>query len=227
MPSTAVQDKIEDNLEQLISPSLLRSVHTQTADEHQKLKALLDPRLRKKLERCARQLGNNRENANDLAQKTLLRAAQNLDSFNIEQDLLNWCTKILIRLHIDSIRAKKCRVELVSADSLSTHKHAVKIEDFADSRTFEDHENTALEFLAIQAEEFIKDVFADKPEYLEIVLLRAEGIIYEEIAEITLYPASPLALRKRSFNATKKLKQAIHEIDLQYEDLLNRFYIGR
>jgi len=76
MAITSIQPKREDNLEQLITPSLLHSFKTQTSDEHKKTEALLDPNLRQKLDRLARRLGNNREDAEDITQRTLIRAFQ-------------------------------------------------------------------------------------------------------------------------------------------------------
>ena len=207
---------------------MLCSFKTQTSDEHKKTEALLDPNLCKKLERLARRLGNNREDAEDLAQKTLLRAFQSLDSFNIEQSIFSWCSKILVRQHIDLQRAKHRRIQAISADSMMYDTTIEPIGNFPDPTTIEDQEASIVQFLASQTKELIEELLSGKPEYQEMLLLRAEGKSYEEIQEISAYPANnKAALRTRSSNAINAFNKAMQKHDLTYEDLLDRFYIGR
>jgi RNA polymerase sigma-70 factor (ECF subfamily) len=227
MAITSVQPKPEDTLEQLITPSLLHSFKTQTSDEHKKTEALLDPNLRQKLDRLARRLVNNREDAEDITQRTLIRAFQSLDVFNVEQSIFSWCSKILVRQHLDRQREKHRRIKAISADSMMSDTSIEPIGNFPDPTTLEDQEASVIHFLASQSKELIEELLSNKPEYQEILLLRAEGKSYEEIQAISAYPTNTTRLRSRSFNAMHAIHKAMQEQDLTYEDLLNRFYIGR
>ena len=69
--------------------------------------------------RTARYLTGNAQEAEDLAQETVLKAMGAIDRFTLGTNAKAWLLTILRRLHIDSLRMSQRRVRTVSIDSES------------------------------------------------------------------------------------------------------------
>jgi RNA polymerase sigma-70 factor (ECF subfamily) len=73
---------------------------------------------RPRIYRQAFMLSKNAEDAHDLTQSTLIRAAQSFDQFDQTRSFLNWSLRILTRIFLDDLRQKNRRVSAASFEAI-------------------------------------------------------------------------------------------------------------
>ncbi len=86
-----------------------------TSKQSQKVKQVVWPLLPVLL-RTAQYLTGSAQEAEDLAQETVLRAMSAIDTFEAGTNAKAWLLTILRRLHIDRLRASRRRVSAISLD---------------------------------------------------------------------------------------------------------------
>ncbi len=129
----------------------------------------------------------DREQAEDLAQESFVKAFNNLDSYNPSYRFSSWLFKIANNHAIDHLR--RARLPTVS---IHGSPHAANAEREEETRIVLEtkDESPEQEFLALQLGSQIEEAIAKlRPEYRTAVILRhVESRPYEEIAEIMEVP---------------------------------------
>jgi RNA polymerase sigma-70 factor (ECF subfamily) len=129
----------------------------------------------------------DREQAEDLAQESFVKAFNNLDSYNPNYRFSSWLFKIANNHAIDHLR--RARLATVS---IHGSPHAANAEREEETRiVLESHdESPEQEMLALELGSEIEEAIAQlRPDYRTAVILRhIENRPYEEIAEIMEVP---------------------------------------
>jgi RNA polymerase sigma-70 factor (ECF subfamily) len=129
----------------------------------------------------------DREQAEDLAQESFVKAFNNLDSYNPNYRFSSWLFKIANNHAIDHLR--RARLPTVS---IHGSPHAVDPEREEETRIVLEtqDESPEQEFLALELGSEIEQAISKlRPEYRTAVILRhVENRPYEEIAEIMDVP---------------------------------------
>jgi RNA polymerase sigma-70 factor (ECF subfamily) len=129
----------------------------------------------------------DREQAEDLAQESFVKAFNNLDSYNPKYRFSSWLFKIANNHAIDHLRRAK-----LSTVSIHGSPHAADAEREEETRIVLEtpDESPEQEILALELGGEIEDAIRQlRPEYRTAVILRhIENRPYEEIAEIMEVP---------------------------------------
>jgi RNA polymerase sigma-70 factor (ECF subfamily) len=129
----------------------------------------------------------DREQAEDLAQESFVKAFNNLDTYNPSYRFSSWLFKIANNHAIDHLRRAR-----LSTVSIHGSPHAASAEREEETRiVLESHdESPEQEMLALELGSEIEEAIARlRPEYRTAVILRhIESRPYEEIAEIMDVP---------------------------------------
>lgn len=129
----------------------------------------------------------DREQAEDLAQESFVKAFNNLDSYNPSYRFSSWLFKIANNHAIDHLRRAR-----LSTVSIHGSPHAVNAEREEETRIVLESrdESPEQEMLALELGSEIEQAIAGlRPEYRTAVILRhIENRPYEEIAEIMEVP---------------------------------------
>lgn len=149
-----------------------------------------------------RQMVPHREEAEDLAQEVFLRAFTNIHRFDGRASLATWFFKIANNLCIDRARHEKRKGETLS---IERDEEAV-LQELTDERW-----NPEARAVAGEMEEIIEMAIRKLSEKLRSVLLLhdAEGLSYEEIAQVLRIPVG--TVKSRLFLAREHLQEAIQQ----------------
>jgi RNA polymerase sigma factor (sigma-70 family) len=135
----------------------------------------------------------NKENAQDLAQETILRAFLNRDKFRTNTNLKGWITVMMRNIFINGVRKKSYRMINFNSD------------DFRVMNGEQDDYSPMDELVKNQIDEAI---FNLKEDVREPFQLHIEGFKYKEIAETLDIPIG--TVKSRVFMARKILANQIN-----------------
>ena len=123
-------------------------------------------------------LTKKRENAADLTQETLFRAAKNIHTIKNPKCFKSWLNHIITNVFYDDLRKKQRKPELISVDE---NKAEVNFE-IPDT-----HCTPNEKCLSLELGQFIKNAINQLPEQFRIVIVLREiqGLSYEQIANVT------------------------------------------
>ena len=148
----------------------------------------------------------DREQAEDLAQESFVKAFNNLDSYNPSYRFSSWLFKIANNHAIDYLRRAR-----LSTVSIHGSPHAVDAEREEETRIVLEtpDESPEQEFLAVQlGGEIERAIALLRPDYRTAVILRhIENRPYEEIAEIMEVPIG--TVKTFLHRARAELRQAL------------------
>lgn len=149
-----------------------------------------------------RMLGNAREEAEDLAQETFLRAYRSIGSFRGDSKFKTWLCRIATNLALNHLRKKRPPTQSLEYGD-------------DESRTFEipDQEFSPEVYLkGRQAQEFVEAALAQLSDSLRVVfvLKELEGYTHEETARLLGVKAQ--AIRVRHHRAKKQLAQILSRL---------------
>lgn len=149
---------------------------------------------------------NDRDQAEDVAQETFIRAYTSLPNFRGASSFQTWLYRIASNLAIDTMRRRSYREGEFSLDEpLSTREGEVQRQVEAEGPGPED---------TIQNEELreqIEEAIAELPPKLRtvIVLYELQGLSYKEIASVVGAPLG--TIKSRLFNAREQLKEILEQ----------------
>lgn len=147
---------------------------------------------------------HNRQEAEDLAQETFIKAYNSITSFNEEYAFSTWLFKIASNHCIDFFRKRKLKT--YSMDE------PVKYKDDEITHEYADHAPTVdKEMVASEKSRIIRQAIEKLPEkYRQAIILRHhEEKSYEEIAEILDLPLG--TVKARIFRAREMLKKILKD----------------
>ncbi len=162
---------------------------------------------RPRLERQALILSGNSEDAQDLVQNALIKAARSFDQYDDSRSFLNWSLRILQRCFLDDRRHRRRRIAAASFE-------AIMSESDTDLDTFEvcDPKVNILDdyIRSERASEMIAVIRCLPDNYRDALYKNlVEGLSYEEIAAEQC--TSIGTVRSRIFRARKILVQRLEE----------------
>ena len=119
-----------------------------------------------------------RENAADLTQEALLRAAKSINSLKNPKCFKSWLNHIITNVFYDDLRKIQRKPEVLSVDE---NKNETTF-DIPDT-----HCTPNEKCLSLELGQLIKDAINSLPEAFRIVIVLREiqGLTYEQIAEVT------------------------------------------
>lgn len=149
-----------------------------------------------------RRMVPHREEAEDLAQEVFLRAFKNIHRFDGRASLATWFFKIANNLCIDRARHEKRKGETLSIE----RDEEAFLQEITDERW-----NPETRAIAEEMKEIVEIAIQKLSEKLRSVLLLhdAEGLSYEEIAQVLRIPVG--TVKSRLFLAREHLQDAIKQ----------------
>lgn len=132
----------------------------------------------------------NEETSSDLAQETMLKCYEKLNSFNGDSKFSTWLIAIASRLYIDQLRKQKRETNWINQTKVALSRQLTwkaKSQGIEWSDTFTDFNNLEAEFR------------------IPILLRHYYGYTYEEIGE--LLQIRPGTVKSRVHNGIKKLRK--------------------
>lgn len=138
---------------------------------------------------CLRMIGN-REEAEDLAQETFLRAYLNIDSYDIEKKFSSWLYRIATNVTIDRLRKKKpdyyLDAEISGTEGMTLYNHLA-----VDEKLPED------QLLTLEMQEVVqKEIIQLSPKYRSAIVLKyIEDLSLHEISEVLNIPVATVKTR--------------------------------
>jgi RNA polymerase sigma-70 factor (ECF subfamily) len=156
----------------------------------------------KPLFNLAYRLCGNRDDAEDIAQESLVRALENLRLFKGDSSLFTWLYRITLNIFYDYTRKRK---EL-SYDQFRFGEDEEEMEvDFPSEETLE------MEIERKKIQEIVQEEIAKLPSYYRTVLILydIEGFSYDEICEILQKPIG--TIKSRLNRARQLLKQRLEK----------------
>lgn len=161
----------------------------------------------RKVYNFAYRLAGNRPDAEDLTQEAFYRAYRGFRDYEGDRPFENWIYRIVTRLFLDLMRARKRRVQTISYD-------APLRPDFGDDTVTLEQADDAPD----PEQHLLKDLFSEdleralaqlKPaQRLLVVLADIEGVPYDQIAQIVGVPVG--TVRSRLHRAHKQLRALLH-----------------
>jgi RNA polymerase sigma-70 factor (ECF subfamily) len=155
----------------------------------------------KPLFNLAYRLCGNRDDAEDIAQESLVRALENLKLFKGESSLFTWLYRIVVNLFYDYTRKKK----EVSYDQFRSGEEDEREMDFPSEQTVEGEAEKK------DIQEIVQREIAQLPSYYRtvLVLYDIEGFSYDEICAMLQKPLG--TVKSRLNRARQLLKQRLEK----------------
>lgn len=160
---------------------------------------------RPRLYRQALMLSRNAEDAHDLVQNTLIKAARSFDQYDESRSFLNWTLRILQRSFLDDVRFRNRRIAAASFETImsdsDTDLDAFEVRD-TKVNILEDYIQRE------HAQEMVKFINCLTPDYKDALYKNlVEGYSYDEIAEMQSTTVG--TVRSRIHRAKKILLEKI------------------
>ncbi len=153
----------------------------------------------------------DREEAEDLAQETFLRAWQSMNRFRGGAAFSTWLYRIATNLAIDALRRRKRRGHEESLDQPLEHENGEQHRDLPDPDRPPDEQ-----VIAGELQQIVWAAIGKMSPKLRAVLIMYdfEQLTYEEIAQALRVPLG--TVKSRLFNARKQLKSLLEQtIDVE------------
>lgn len=143
--------------------------------------------------RFLRQLTRRTEDAEDLAQQTLVRVTQRADRFDGRASLRTWIHRIAYREYLNWRRRQRWNVSLLLAPPQLDAQHG-----------------------AVLDAEWLRALLSrlPEPQRVAFVLANVQELSLEEIAAITRVPVG--TVKSRLFHARKQLQELLAESEKEY-----------
>lgn len=163
----------------------------------------------RKVFNMAYRLAGNRPDAEDLTQEAFYRAYRSFEDYEGDRPFENWIFRIVTRLFLDMLRARRRRVKAISYDAPLQREGSDEALyfDTADSQPSPEQEALGESF----SEELQRALNALTPEQrLLITLADVEAVPYKEIAEMLGKPVG--TIRSRLHRTHKLLRAKMMQI---------------
>jgi len=156
--------------------------------------------------RSARYLVRDAEEADDIAQETMIKAFKAIDSFADGTDIRAWLMTILRNTRIDHIRAKAATSGNVSLEQLTVEPVELAVDDGGDDEPAWDSPEELLEGFSDQ--HMIRALHALPGEIRwTLLLVEVEQMDHEEAAKVLDVPVG--TIKSRAFRGRAMLRQAL------------------
>jgi RNA polymerase sigma-70 factor (ECF subfamily) len=177
---------------------------TSRSSANQRFYELLWPHLTQVL-RLARILTGDANDADDLAQETMLKAFRSIDQFQPGTDARKWLTAILRNARIDRLRASARQERDVSLDQLELDPPATASDE---EPAFEPGDDPQQILTAFSDQEMI-DALQRLPEEIRwtLLLVEVEGLTQEDAAGLLDVPVG--TIKSRAHRGRAMLRQAL------------------
>lgn len=164
----------------------------------------------KKVYNAAYRLAGNRLDAEDLTQEAFYRAYRSFDDFEGDRPFENWILRIVSRLFLDMLRAKRRRIQSISFDApLGTDSGETIYFDKADDRP--NPEKALLE--GHLSEDLSAALQALTPDQRELLLMAdVEGLAYQDIADRLGKPVGTIRSRLHRIHRQLRMKLQMSQI---------------
>lgn len=145
--------------------------------------------------------GGDDARADDLVQKTMLKAWRSWDTYDLGTNCKAWLMTILRNTFINEFRKKKSRPEPVDYDDIESRPVWSQLREAGPAEEFFD---SILDDEVVRAVENLPDEFR-----IPVVLSDVQGMSYEEIAEQLKIPLG--TLKSRLYRARQRLQEELFE----------------
>lgn len=152
------------------------------------------------------------DDAAELAQETLLRAVQHVESFKGSAKFSTWLLRIAMNLSVSHLRKTKLRkaVSLESSGNAASDEQAQPLKDFV-SQSHEPSPHSRVEE-SEQLERLTESLESLEPALRSVILLRdLQGMDYQQMAEVLAVPVG--TVKSRLFRARLALRVAMDATD--------------
>lgn len=177
------------------------------ADQADRFKRLAWP-LMPVVVRTAQCLTRNAEQADDLAQETMIKAMRAMESFQSGSNMKAWLLTILRRTHIDWLRVSQNRPL-----QLSLNEGGVDLEDPADviAGEFDDQWDEPEELMARFEDEEVVSALQDIPDDIRWTLLLVDVEQMEHAAAATTLDVAVGTIKSRTHRGRAMLRDRLYQ----------------
>ncbi len=146
---------------------------------------------------------HDQETAFDVVQDTFLKAYRNASRFRGDCSILSWLRRIAMNLAIDRIRARKSNQALLEEETLAQERLAPGAGRLAEKSPEENFAQAEL------AQALWREINKLKPDHRIPLVLHAEGLSYQEIADEVGCPLG--TVMSRLYYARRELSERLQE----------------
>jgi RNA polymerase sigma-70 factor (ECF subfamily) len=164
---------------------------------------------RPRIYRQAFMLSKNAEDAHDLTQSTLIRAAQSFEKFDQTRSFLNWSLRILHRIFLDDLRMRNRRINAASFEAIVDASDA----DYDSFDVADPKVDILQSFIQRERDEDVKRLLGCLPiEYQDALYKNVvEGFSYDEIAQMQNTTVG--TVRSRIFRAKRIVAAQVEDVE--------------
>lgn len=166
----------------------------------------------RKVYAMALRLSGNRTDAEDLTQEAYFRAFRSFKDYEGDRPFENWILRIVSRLFLDLLRARRRRIQAYSYDA-AIERDGAEVNVFSEipDKSSNPEDILLSRCMDVGLEDCLRDLTPEQRDLIHMADI--EQLSYKEIAEIVGAPIG--TIRSRLHRAHKALRKRIGEVKVE------------